>query len=107
MNGEDMSAYCLTITVKSIQGECPLCKVGDKIVLEKFYIKTTESDNICIHALSSMLSLLYAFVHGTSAIELGIGTDEHKGYLRCPDPGPPYTKGGTVLFEIKREVVKE
>ena len=107
MNGEDMSAYCLTITVKSIQGECPLYKVGDKIVLEKFYIKTMESDNVCIHVFSAMLSLLSAFVHGASAIELGIGTEEDKGYLRCPDPGPPYTKGGTVLFEIKREVIKE
>jgi hypothetical protein len=25
------------------------------------------------------------------------------GYMQCLDPGKPYTDGGTVIFEIKRE----
>jgi hypothetical protein len=52
-----------------------------------------------------MSTLLSAFSHGSSAIGLGIGEKENLGYLRCPDPGPPCTKGGTVLFELRRENV--
>jgi hypothetical protein len=53
-----------------------------------------------------MVALLSAFAHGYSAKELGIGSEENTGYLQCPDPGPPYTHGGTVLFEIKRDVIE-
>jgi len=28
---------------------------------------------------------------------------KEKGYIRCLDSGKPYTEGGTVIFEIKRE----
>jgi uncharacterized repeat protein (TIGR04076 family) len=55
---------------------------------------------------SSLLTLLSAFAHGSSAIELGIGSSEDIGYLQCPDPGPPYTEGGTVIFELRRERLK-
>jgi len=50
-----------------------------------------------------MTTLLSAFLHGTSAKELGIGVEPDLGYVQCPDPGPPCTKGGTVIFELKRE----
>jgi uncharacterized repeat protein (TIGR04076 family) len=53
-----------------------------------------------------MTTFLSAFLHGTSALELGIGSEEDVGYLQCPDPGPPYTKGGTVLFKLKRVATK-
>ena len=99
--------YRVIITVKEIRGHCPIYKVGDKILIEKFYINSKNSQNICIHALSSMLTLLSSFLHGSSAVELGIGSQENIGYLQCPDPGSPYTKGGTVLFELKRELVNE
>lgn len=82
-------------------------RIGDEILIDKFYINAGESKNVCMHAFSAMSILLSAFVHGASAIELGIGVKEDMGYLQCPDPGPPYTKGGTVLFEIKREVIEE
>lgn len=77
------------------------------MVLDRFYINTKESKNVCMHALSAMLTLLSPFIHGSSALELGIGTKENVGYLQCPDPGSPHTKGGTVLFEVKREEIRE
>lgn len=91
------------IHVKEIKGNCPVYHVGDKIVLDGYYINSTMSSNICMHAFSAVLTLLSAFVHGSSAIDLGIGEEENLGYLECPDPGPPHTKGGTVLFELRRE----
>ena len=94
--------YALQLTVKEIQGRCPLYKVGDSIVIREFYIDVTQSKNICIHMFTAMSTILSALLHGTSAKELGIGETEDIGYLQCPDPGPPYTKGGTVLFEIRR-----
>lgn len=100
-----MTEYRLVITVKEVRGKCPLYQVGDKVIIDKSYINTKKSKNICIHALSAMFTLLSAFVHGSSATELGIGAKADVGYLQCPDPGPPYTKGGTVIFVIRREVI--
>jgi uncharacterized repeat protein (TIGR04076 family) len=94
------------LTVEKIQGHCPLYKTGDKILIEQFYINTKNSQNICIHAFAAMSTLLSAFLHGASATELGIGSRENIGYVQCPDPGPPCTKGGTVLFKLKRETIK-
>lgn len=73
------------------------------MTIEKFYVLTGKSGKICMHAFSAMLTLISAFMHGSSAIELGIGTRNDVGYLQCPDPGPPY--GGTVIFELTREAV--
>jgi uncharacterized repeat protein (TIGR04076 family) len=96
----------IILTVEKIIGNCPIYKTGDKIVINKFYIKSKDSQNICIHAFAAMTTLLSAFLHGTSALELDIGSEEEVGYLQCPDPGPPYTKGGTVLFKLKRVETK-
>jgi len=49
-----------------------------------------------------MISLLSPFIHGVSAKLLGIGDKDDEGYLQCPDPGKPYTCGGTVVFRVKR-----
>jgi len=94
--------YSVTATVKEVKGYCPIYKQGDRIVFENHYVRSDESDDVCIHALSSMLTLLSAFLHGVSAVNLGIGKEENKGYLQCPDPGEPYTCGGTVILELKR-----
>ena len=92
----------VTIEVKEVRGFCPLYKPGDQIILKDFYINSKKSKNICIHLLSATSTLLSALIHGSSAKNLGIGDREDVGYLQCPDPGPPYTKGGTVIFEIAR-----
>lgn len=97
--------YRVIIEVKQIRGRCPVYKVGDSMTLEGYYIDSRRSSRICMHAFSAMSTLLSAFSHGSSAISLGIGEKENLGYLRCPDPGPPCTKGGTVLFELRRKNV--
>ncbi|NWF86303.1 TIGR04076 family protein [Candidatus Bathyarchaeota archaeon] len=96
--------YRLVITVKEIRGRCPVYKVGDKITIESPKIIINRTDNLCIHALGAMLSILVPLSHGTSFKQLGLAKKEtEKGYIQCLDPGKPYTNGGTVFFEIKRE----
>ena len=93
-------------SVEEIRGNCLIYKTRDKITIDEFYIKSNNSQNISIHAFVAMTTLFSAFIHGSSATELGIGSQENIGYIQCPDPGPPYTKGGTVLFKLKREPTK-
>jgi uncharacterized repeat protein (TIGR04076 family) len=105
MKSEDK--YRLIITVKDIRGNCPVFKVGDKIVLESPKIIVEETDNICLHAFGCMLSMLVPLSHGISFKRLGLARDEKSetGYIQCLDPGKHYTNGGTVLFEIRREKI--
>jgi uncharacterized repeat protein (TIGR04076 family) len=101
MRGEQK--YRLIITVKEIRGNCPVFKVGDRIVVESPKIVVDETDNICIHAFGCMLSMIVPLSHGISFKKLGLAKEEDEnGYVQCLDPGKPYTDGGTVLFEIKR-----
>jgi uncharacterized repeat protein (TIGR04076 family) len=94
----------LVLTVKEIRGRCPVHGVGDRIVVEVPKIDTASTDALCVHALGSMLSMLVALARGVSFKDLGLATEEgNVGYVQCLDPGPPYTSGGTVLFEIRRE----
>jgi len=92
--------------VERINGYFPIYQVGDKVVFEDFYLCSRESANICLHALASMTSLLSPFLHGYSAVQLGIGRKEDTGYVQCPDPGQPHTQGGTVIFELSKEPIK-
>ncbi|MEM3565966.1 MAG: TIGR04076 family protein [Candidatus Bathyarchaeia archaeon] len=96
--------YRLIVTVKEIRGKCPVFKVGDKIVVESPKIIVKETDNMCIHAFGCMLSMLVPLSRGISFKNLGLAKEEGgTGYVQCLDPGKPYTNGGTVLFEIRRE----
>ncbi len=97
----------LIITVKEIRGKCPVFKVGDRIVIEGPKIVPEETDVLCVHALGSMLSMVIALGRGVSFEELGLAMKEGDvGYVQCLDPGPPYTSGGTVIFEIRKEAAK-
>jgi len=92
------------LNVKEIRGRCPVHKVGDRIVVDSPKIDTTKTNALCIHALGSMLTMLVPLARGVSFKELGLAAQEgNVGYVQCLDPGPPYTLGGTVIFEIKRE----
>jgi uncharacterized repeat protein (TIGR04076 family) len=96
--------YRLVVTVKEIRGNCPVFKVGDKIVIDSPKIVINETDNLCVHALGCLLSIIVPLSHGISFKQLGLAKEEgEKGYTQCLDPGKPYTNGGTVLFEIRRE----
>ena len=96
--------YRILIEVVEVRGKCALgYKVGDRIIVDGFYLDPKNNNTrICIHALTSMTSLLSPFIHGVSAMLLGIGEHDDEGYLQCPDPGKPYTCGGTVVFRVKR-----
>ena len=80
-------------------------RLGDYFTVERYYI-ADAGRGVCLHALSSMLTLLTPFIKGVSAKVLGIGREDDVGYVQCPDPGEPYTCGGTVVFELKRENVE-
>jgi hypothetical protein len=54
-----------------------------------------------------MLTLPAPLLKGAPATALGIGKEEDTGYAQRPDPGEPYTRGGTVIFELKREKAGE
>ena len=96
--------YRLVIKVKRIRGTCPVFNVGDRIVVESPKIIVDKTDNICVHAFASMLSMIVPLSHGISFKKLGLAREDgEKGYIQCLDPGKPYTDGGTVLFEIDRE----
>ena len=99
--------YRLIITVKEIRGKCPVFKVGDRIVIEGPNVVPEKTDALCVHALGSMLSMVIALGRGISFEELGLAKEEGDvGYIQCLDPGPPYTSGGTVVFEVRREAMK-
>ena len=104
MRGSRETLYEVTVEVIEVKGCCATgYKVGDKFVIEGFYIDPMrDAVKICIHAFTSMTSLLSPFLHGVSARVLGIGDKDDEGYLQCPDPGEPYTCGGTVIFKVKR-----
>ncbi|HIP89900.1 MAG TPA: TIGR04076 family protein [Thermococcus paralvinellae] len=89
----------LTIKVIKIKGKCPVFKVGDKIVIEGPRIKLEETDAICTHAFASLMSYIVALRKGVRPSDIGLGKGD-KAYVQCLDPGPPYTDGGTVIFEI-------
>jgi uncharacterized repeat protein (TIGR04076 family) len=96
--------YRLVVTVKEVRGKCPAFKVEDKIVIESPNIVLDKTDALCVHALGSMLSMITALSHGIGFKELGLAHEEgNVGYVQCLDPGPPYTPGGTVTFEIRLE----
>lgn len=99
-----MPSYRVKIIVREIRGDCALgLNPGDEFTVEKFYIPQTKKDaKICLHALIGISTLLLPFLKGVPAHELGIGEGD-VGYVQCPDPGKPYTSGGTVIFELRRE----
>lgn len=98
--------YRIIITVKSIKGRCPVFKVGDRITIEPPKIILNQTDNICIHALGCILSMIVPLSRGIDFKELGLAKEGEGGYFQCLDPGEPYTHGGTVLFQLRREKSK-
>ncbi|MBO8175276.1 MAG: TIGR04076 family protein [Thermococcus sp.] len=89
----------LIIKAIEIKGKCPVFKVGDKIVIEGPQVKLEETDAICTHAFASLIPYIVALRKGVKPSEIGLGKGD-KAYVQCLDPGPPYTDGGTVIFEI-------
>jgi uncharacterized repeat protein (TIGR04076 family) len=94
----------LEIKVCKITGECPVYKVGDKMVIDDPKILLNKTDAICTHALSTLLHYVTILEHDWCPVKLGLTTshDPDHAYMQCVDPGEPYTEGGTVIFECHR-----
>ena len=87
----------VVVEAKEVKGKCSAgINAGDKIVIRGANVSLTESDNICGYALANIMPTIFAVRLGVDLEALGL-----KGRLwQCVDPGPPYTEGGTVLFEV-------
>ena len=94
----------LVIEVIEIKGNCPVHKLGDKIIIDSPKIDLKNTDSICIHALPVLLHYAVALDHGVDPLELGLTKpgDRDNAYVQCVDPWKPYTEGGTVIFRIKK-----
>jgi len=92
----------LIIEVIEIDGKCPVYRMGERIVLDEGYkVNLTETDNICMHSLGSLLPYYNALAKGVSPLELGLAKEGKDAYIQCLDP-QRYTEGGTVTFKISR-----
>ncbi|MBW2063691.1 MAG: TIGR04076 family protein [Deltaproteobacteria bacterium] len=92
----------LIITVKDIRGHCPVYRIGDRIVLDHGYrLNLRETDNLCLHSISSIMPYYVALYRGVEPRDLGLSRDGKKVFVQCLDPCD-YTGGGTVVFEIER-----
>ncbi len=88
----------LVITAKEIKGTCAAgLKPGDKIVLRGATLSLSESDRVCGFAFANIYPAVFAARLGKDLKDLGLVTRT----VQCIDPGPPYSEGGTVIFEIK------
>ena len=94
----------LEIRVCEIRGNCPVYKVGDRLVIHDPKILLDRTDALCTHALSTLLHYTTILEHNWCPLELGLTTpeDPQHAYLQCIDPGEPYTEGGTVIFQCRR-----
>lgn len=90
----------MVIKVKEIRGNCPVFKLGDRMSIDGPRLDLKATDAVCIHALPSLLYYGLALREGANPVNLGIGQKKDHAYIQCPDPGPPYTPGGSVVFEF-------
>jgi uncharacterized repeat protein (TIGR04076 family) len=88
--------------VVKIKGKCPVYKVGDRIYVEGPRIDLKRTDALCIHSLPPLLHYAVALREGIDPVKLGLAKEGANAYIQCPDPGEPYTNGGTVLFKCIR-----
>jgi uncharacterized repeat protein (TIGR04076 family) len=94
----------LEVEVVEVRGYCPVYEIGDKIVIDDPKIILEKTDALCTHALSTLLHYVLVLERGADPVELGLSKPEDRqhAYIQCVDPGEPYTRGGTVIFKIRR-----
>jgi uncharacterized repeat protein (TIGR04076 family) len=96
----------IEIEVCEVRGRCPVYKVGDKITVDDPTIVFEKTDALCTHALSSLLHYVLVLERRANPVDLGLSKpkDRKHAYIQCVDPGEPYTRGGTVIFKIKKTI---
>jgi uncharacterized repeat protein (TIGR04076 family) len=93
----------LIIEVEEIRGGCPVFKKGDRMVFSGgFDLEVERTDALCSHAMGPLLPFLQSLSRGVPPAALGLAKDGEDAFIHCPDPGEPYTGGGTVTFRIIR-----
>ncbi|MEA1904878.1 MAG: TIGR04076 family protein [Candidatus Hadarchaeota archaeon] len=98
---ERCSMKVLIIKVIAIEGNCPVYRLGDRIVIEDgFRLNLEETDAVCMHSLASLMPYYVALSKGVSPRELGLAGEGDRAYVQCLDPAR-YTGGGTVTFEVE------
>lgn len=103
-----MKKYRVTITVEKLEGVCPLYAPGLTVAtLNGWYFEAGQEMKLCSHAVAAMLTALGPFSKGVSARDLGFGKEADLAYIQCPDPGKPYTCGGTATFRLEREEIAD
>jgi uncharacterized repeat protein (TIGR04076 family) len=91
----------LTFKAVRINGKCPVYNIGEKTVINGPFIDLENSDKVCVHALLSLGSFIVALREGIDPMSVGLSKNqEGPAYFQCLDPGPPWTDGGTILFEV-------
>ncbi len=94
----------LVITAKEVKGHCAAgIKVGDRMILRGAAIDLATTDCVCGFAFANLYPVIFAARLGHDLPELGLD----RRVVQCIDPGPPYSSGGTVLFEIKKLAATE
>ncbi|MFO7966932.1 MAG: TIGR04076 family protein [Archaeoglobaceae archaeon] len=101
-----MSRYRIVVTVKEVEGNCPIHTERDSYLIEEDgqSLRVLKGEKLCIYALSSMLPFFSALSRELESNDW-MASESQSHVLQCPDPGPQ--KGGvaTVYFEVKRERV--
>jgi len=100
-----MGDYRIRITVSEIKGHCSVHTVGDTYIVEQDgqTLRFEKGEKFCTLALSGMLPL-FAALSKELAKNDWMSADVQT--IQCPDPGPDKGGGGTVYFEIVREITK-
>lgn len=90
----------LIIKVLKIKDNCPVYKVGDRIVIdERYKLNLKETDNVCMHSLASTMPYYMALSKGRDPKTLGLAKGGNKAYVQCLDSCES-TGGGTVILKV-------
>ena len=91
----------LIVKVIAIEGNCPVYRPGDGIVIEDgFRLNLEETDAVCMHSLAPLVPYYVALSKGVSPTQLVLAGEGGTAYVQCLDP-VEYTGGGTVTFEVE------
>ena len=86
------------VIARAKDSQCPMVKVGDRVVIENNMLNLNESKNVCVVALGAIQYSL--FMMGKANDPKDFGRDQVYT-LQCPDPDT------RVIYEISRQMMEE